>query len=207
MVFLFLSPKSFGGGENDHPDDQDGQALSTFGLKIFLLSLIMLFGATLVGYIVTRIQASGSWEGYQIPGFDLGIAISTATLVLTSFCLHRAMVNAGQNRQASLQKNLWFSALLATGFLVSQVHNWLLLVDFHGGLMTERNLALFLFYAMTFIHAIHVLAGFVPLAIVIRKSRRHTYRPGHLTGLWNCVLYWHFLDIVWVLIAILLWIG
>lgn len=178
---------------------------STLAVKFFLASLTMLFGATLIGYLVTRLT-SKSWGAYNIEGLRLGLVISTVIIFGISACLHlgmRAIQDAGY---AALKRYLSIACLLSLLFLVSQIHNWRALLIFHGGIRTP-DLSLFLFYGMTFLHALHVVGGYVPLAITTRKAWREDYGPARFRGVYNCALYWHFIDVVWVIMAVAFLIG
>lgn len=194
-------PAGSGGGPGEPPPDA-----STLGVKIFLASLSMLFGASLLGYVITRFQVD-DWQGYEIPGLRFGLAVSTVFLVGCSWFIHRGLAAARRDDSRGLRIALWVTAGLALAFLVNQTFNWAELIEFHGGLQRTRDVSLFLFYALTSVHALHVLGGFVPLGIVLAKAQRGAYTSRDHRGLVNCALYWHFLDLVWVLIAVTLWIG
>ena len=193
-------PASSAKGPTDTPEDA-----STFGVKILLISLSMLFGASLLGYVITRFQVGGAWDGYETEGLRLGLAVSTVVLLACSWFLHRAVEAARAGDTGAIKKRLVITAVLATIFLVNQAHAWWELIELNGGVMRERDMSLFLFYMLTWVHAAHVLFGYPPLAIVLKKAA--TYGPTNHRGLVNCALYWHFLDVAWILIAIALWIG
>jgi len=207
-------PEEDGGGPPDSPDSSEPSGprgptqtpddASTFGVKILLASLSMLFGAGLLGFVITRFQID-EWGGYEIPGLRLGLVVSTVVLGGCSWFLHRAVTAARVGDTAGVRKRLILTAVLATIFLVNQAHTWAALIEFHGGLLAERDMAVFLFYMLTWVHAAHVLFGYPPLAIVLKKAK--TYGPTNHHGLINCAMYWHFLDAAWVLIAIALWVA
>lgn len=218
-MFLGLLPSDkFHSGEGDASDEEpsDGDRprgptgtppdASTLLVKLFVLGTIsMVFGATLVGYAITRYQVE-EWNGYKIEGLKLGLLISTATLGLCSLFLHRAVKKARAGRP-DVAKNVFIAALFAIAFLANQTSTWVELIQYHGGIMKQRDISLFMFYILTWIHALHVLGGIVPFGFVIVNARRGRYGPGRTRGLENCALYWHYIDAVWVLIAIALWIG
>lgn len=186
-------------GPTDTPEDA-----STFGLKVLLVSLTMLFGAGLIGYAVTRYQVD-EWNGYDIPGLRFGLVLSTVVLAGVSWFLHRALQSARAGSAAGMRKGLWTALVLALVFLANQGQTWAELIEFHGGVMEERDVSLFLFYILTWVHAAHVLFGFPPLILSLMHVPRYT--PQRHRGLLNTSIYWHFLDIAWVLIAVALWIG
>ncbi len=217
MLLGLLPSDTYRPDDDDGPDDpDDGRRprgptgtppdASTLLVKLFVLGTIsMVFGASLVGYAITRYQVE-EWDGYKIDGLYLGLVVSTIALALCSLFLHRG-VRKARAGGTDVAKNVFIAALFAVAFLVNQTSNWADLIRYHGGLLNERDISLFMFYALTWIHALHVLGGIVPFGFVIVNARKGRYRPGNTRGLENCALYWHYIDAVWVLIAIALWIG
>lgn len=187
---------------------------STLGTKLFLSSLLMLFGATLLGYVVTRVQAR-HWTDFKIEGLRTSIAVSTVLIVLVSAFLHFAVHSIRYDRRDRLKFGVVIATILALLFLVNQYETWQRMFE---RLAAEKksvsvasnpdgDLSVFMFFAMTVIHALHVLGGFVPLGFVIVKSFRDMYSGASYRGVWNCSLYWHFIDGVWILMAIALGVG
>lgn len=187
---------------------------STFGVKIFLASLVMLFGATLLGYVVTRIQAD-HWTSFRVDGLHRSLVISTVLIVFVSGALHFALHGIRYDHRDRLKLGVIVATILAVLFLVNQFELWVAMLD----RLTEQSksvrvgdaeggdLSVFLFFAMTVLHALHVLGGFVPLGFVLVKSFRNVYSGASFRGVWNCALYWHFIDGVWILMAIALSVG
>jgi len=194
-----------------HRDDGDGKPgdtpedASTLGVKLFLCSLAMLFGASMIGYLVTRLNTA-EWDGYKIPGLTIGLLFSTVMLLGTSGALHAGISAIRRDDPGQLNRMLLLTWVLSLAFLVSQAFNWVQLAE-HQKSLAEHNLSVALFYMVTALHAFHVIGGFVPLAICTYKTTRGLYSSTRYRGLWNCALYWHFLDAVWIVIAIALFIG
>ena len=62
----------------------------------------------------------------------------------------------------------------------------------------------FLFYFLTGLHAAHVIGGMVALAIVTANAFRGRYTATRAAGVGHCAAYWHFLDVVWlVMVAVI----
>lgn len=187
---------------------------STFGVKIFLASLVMLFGATLLGYVITRVQAD-HWHSFRVEGLHRSLVISTLLIVFVSASLHFALHGIRYDHRDRLKLGVIVASILALLFLVNQFELWVAMLD----RLTEQSksvrvgdaeggdLSVFLFFAMTVLHALHVVGGFVPLGFVLVKSFRNVYSGASFRGVWNCALYWHFIDGVWILMAIALSVG
>ncbi len=173
----------------------------TFGMTLFLTALGVLFAASLVAYLVIRTRAE-VWPPAGNPGMPAGLWVSTGILLLCSVALHRAVRAARLGRQGVLRGAMLVSVALAAAFLVSQTLNWLQLSA--AGLTARSNLYAFTFYMLTGLHAAHVIGGLVPLFIVTRRAVRGVYGPERDAGVRYCAMYWHFLDVVWVVMFLLL---
>jgi len=208
------SLKGWGGDERSHGPMTAPPDASTFGVKIFLASLIMLFGATLLGYVVTRVQAD-TWTSFQVEGLRRSLVISTVLILLVSGALHFALHGIRYDHRDRLKFGVVVGTIFALLFLVNQFELWGSMLDrlkaqsdsVRVGDAKGGDLSVFLFFAMTVLHALHVLGGFIPLGIVIVKSFRNLYSGASFRGVWNCALYWHFIDGVWILMAIALSAG
>ena len=90
-------------------------------------------------------------------------------------------------------------------FLVLQTLNWLELVS--QNLTAASNLYGFTFYVLTALHAGHVIGGLIPLWIVMRRAFAGRYSSFFYGGVKHVGMYWHFLDVVWVIIFVVLMVG
>jgi cytochrome c oxidase subunit 3 len=158
----------------------------------------VLFAASLVGYVITRVQVE-RWRPEGSPGLPLGLAGSSALLVGVSASMHHAYSAIRNNRHEALRRGLWLGFAFASAFLVGQAFNWLDLYRSQGAL-DERTLFAFTFYMLTGLHALHVLGGFGPLTIVIHRAHRREYSSSRLDGVRFCVWYWHYLGAIWVVL-------
>jgi cytochrome c oxidase subunit 3 len=162
-----------------------------------MASMTMLFGASLIGYLVTRFQ-NPVWRA-GMPGLPNGLWASTALLAVVSFALWRAVAAAKRNRFEALEGFLWLSGAAALGFLVMQVQNWHVMMRAEA-LASAKTLYAFTFFMLTGLHAAHVIGGFVPLGIVIKKTRNRQYSSSRLEGVVLCRRYWDYLGVVWLVL-------
>lgn len=174
------------------------------GMWVFLASLTMLFAASLVGYLVVRARAE-TWRPEGVPNLPAGLWVSTAVIVLCSVAIHRAVVAIRNGRQQALVAALLATLALGVGFLVLQAFNWLQL--WVADVTPRRGLYGFTFYVLTGLHAVHVVGGLVPLAFTIWRAVRGRYTWAAHTGVRTVAMYWHFLDVVWIVMFIALWSG
>ena len=171
------------------------------GMWLLLASLTMLFGATLVGFLVLRMRAE-QWPPLGTPPLPGGLWISTGLLIVLSSALVMATRAARAGKGSELNRMLGVSVLLAVAFLAAQISNWMRMAA-HSVLPNE-SLFVWFFYLLTILHAAHVLIGLVPLVLVTLRARAGRYTAEdhetvHLVG-----MYWHFLLVTWVAIMVVL---
>jgi cytochrome c oxidase subunit 3 len=163
----------------------------------------VLFTATLVAYVVTRVQVH-VFRPEASPGLPIGLFGSTAMIFGVSGSMHSAYRSVVENRQDSLRRSLWLGLAFATAFLVGQGFNWAHMIREQSVLPTPTLFA-FTFYLLTGLHALHVLGGFIPLGIVIGRATRREYSSSRADGVRFCVWYWHYLGVIWlVLLSVML---
>ncbi len=165
-------------------------------------SISMLFGASIVGYLITRSQ-NDIWKTASMPGLPLGLLASTAILAGLSFAMHRAVRAVRENRFEGLQRSVLLALLFAVAFVAGQALNWRAMYAATTA-SDARTLYGFTFYMLTGLHLLHVIGGFVPLYIVLAKARRREYSSSNHEGVKLCTQYWDYLGVVWcVLVAVL----
>ncbi|MFV2072245.1 MAG: heme-copper oxidase subunit III [Thermoanaerobaculales bacterium] len=172
-----------------------------FGMWLFLASLSMLFAGCMVGYLVVRLRAP-EWPPPGSPTLPPGLWLSTAVLGVLSVVLLLAQRAAREGRREILTRTLTASVLLAIAFLGAQVANWMRMVAADN--FPQQSLFTFGFFILTFLHALHVLGGLVPLILVAVRARRHRYTATGNEGVQLMAMYWHFLAFVWLTILAVL---
>ncbi len=181
-----------------------GSGISPKQLAMLVLfgTLSMFFGASVVGYLITRHQ-NAVWKTASMPGLPLGLIASSILIASLSASMHYALRAVRQNRFDALQRGLSIALLLGVAFVVGQMNNWRSM--YAAAVATDaRTLYAFTFYMLTGLHAVHVLGGFVPLCIVLGKARRREYSSSNHEGVKLCVQYWDYLGVVWsILIGVL----
>jgi cytochrome c oxidase subunit III len=189
----------------------------TFGMWIFLVTELMLFGAAFTLYAAYRVFYPEAFaEGSN--HLDLAIGgINTVVLIVSSLMMalavQRAQMGSGRITIALL---LLLTAGLGTVFLGLKGYEYYLHVvnheipgvDFHfeGPLAQQVELFFFLYFAMTGVHAIHLIIGISLVGVMIVRSMLGHFTPASYTPLELTGLYWHFVDIVWVFLLPLLYL-
>lgn len=167
-------------------------------LLVLMASMTMLFGASLVGYLITRFQ-NPTWRA-GMPGLPQGLWFSTGLIAVVSFSFSRAVSAVKKNHFEALEGFLWLAGVAALGFLVMQAQNWRTMMLAEARLPV-KTLYAFTFFMLTGLHAAHVLGGFVPFGIVVRKVRLRQYSSSSYEGLKLCRRYWDYLGVIWLVLV------
>jgi len=176
------------------------------GMWIFLLSEVMFFTSLIGTYVILRFAHP---EHFAEPGEVLSIeltAINTFVLICSSVTMVKAFASLQHGDQAGLKKWLLATIILGTTFVGVQVYEYIHLIEEGFVPMTELYRAeggpLYgsTFYLMTGFHGTHVTIGVLALIFVLTKAMRGEYTPQSLGGVEIVGLYWHFVDLVWIVL-------
>ena len=165
-------------------------------LAMLVAALSMGFGAVLAFYVIMGVRAP-HWPPPGTPHLPRTLWISTALLLVSSGTMQWALRSAKRDRQRSLVVALALTTSLALAFLVSQTLNWFLLVA--ANMPASLNMFAACFYLLTGLHGLHIIAALIPLSIVTVKAYRRRYTAAQHSGVSLCAIFWHFLDVIWLL--------
>ena len=172
------------------------------GMWVFLAADAMSFGGLLVGYGILR-YASLDWPR---PADIFGIPL-TGFMTFLLICSSVTMVKGLAAIQDGNRKNLClFMALTIVGgvtFLGLQVYEWTHLINAGLGLSGNPwGSSLFgtTFFILTGFHGCHVFGGVVLLTVILINGYRGVYSPTNSNSVEVVGLYWHFVDLVWILV-------
>lgn len=179
----------------EHPD------LRVWGLLTFLASESLMFGGLFATYLIFY----STYKNWPPEGTEVELllpAINTIILVSSSFVIHMGDVAIKQNDVAGMRKWYGLTAIMGIIFLGGQVYEYLNL-----GYGLQTNVFSNCFYLMTGFHGLHVFIGVLLILGVIWRSRRSGhYNASKHTGIEMAEIYWHFVDIIWIVLFTLLYI-
>ncbi len=168
----------------------------TLGILLFIVSEVMLFGAFFASYFFIRVVANqGPWppEPYELPVAVAGI--NTAILISSSFTVHWALESARKGNRRAMQMGLSATWLLGATFLFIQIN------EYAGiGFAPQDHAQGTIFYGLTGLHGAHVFIGLSLLVMVTVRSFRGHFSPEHHHGVEVPGIYWHFVDVMWVIV-------
>jgi cytochrome c oxidase subunit 3 len=197
-------------------DIEQQQDAAVLGMWIFLSTEVMFFGGLFTGYIVYRsAYPSAFGEASHQLNIVLG-AINTAVLLLSSLTMALAVQSAQTGRRWRLIGCLASTTVLGVIFLGIKLTEYAQKFQEHlvpgGGFLfpgtDARHAQLFFsfYFAMTGLHALHMLVGICFLLILMALALRKASTATHSTLIENIGLYWHFVDIVWVFLFPILYL-
>lgn len=169
----------------------------TIGMWLFLASLSMLFGASMLGYALIRLSSKAMPPGRFLE-LPWPLWISTTLVLAASFTIHRALRAIQHEQQAALRRNLVITVVLAVAFVAVQIPALLSMLMSHDALRDAGVHLYGLVFTLVLVHAAHVAGGVLALGLIIRKAFAGGYDHEHHIGVYHTALYWHFLDIVWL---------
>ena len=167
----------------------------TLGMFLFIASEVMLFGSFFTAYFFVRVAAGTSWPtpGHELPVFIAGL--NTIILVSSSFTMHWALQSIKRGNRSGLQAGLTLTFLLGLSFLLTQ-----LLEYSRVGFAPYTDAFGTVFYCLTGLHWAHVFVGLTLLAAATTRAYRGHYSPEHHHGVEIPGIYWHFVDVMWIVV-------
>jgi cytochrome c oxidase subunit III len=192
------------------PLEEPGPSNEWLGIVLFIVSEAVMFGALFAQYFYNRILSDG-WpnrtgvpEGFdRVPAFPLPV-ILTVLLVASGFTAHFAQNAIRRDDRDAFQGWLIVTILLGVAFLGGQAFEYTnLIVNEHFNITS--GIYGTVFYSLTGLHGLHVTAGVIVLCgVLLRGFLGHFSSRSHF-GVEGTVLYWHFVDAVWIALYVTLY--
>jgi heme/copper-type cytochrome/quinol oxidase subunit 3 len=167
----------------------------TFGMIVFIVALSMFFAASIAIYLLMR-QLHQPWPPRGFPALPATLWLSTLDIVFSSITIQGAVAAARDDEKIGLRRNLLATLLLGLGFLALQSYAWYK-VWTQVAAAELSSTYLKMFYALTGLHAVHVLGGLGPLVVVTIAAYQGMYGRKKSAAVRYTAIYWHFLDAVW----------
>lgn len=171
----------------------------TFGMILFLAALSVLFGWTIGGYVYLR-SLQPAWPPPGSPPAPMaGLWLSTLLILLASASIHWALRSVRRHKAGALLAALVGTMVLGGLFLANQAHNWSSVASIAIPPESKGKVFAAVFYILTGTHALHVAGGLILLIVVTYKAWRGEYTSNWHPGVRYAAMYWHFLDVVWLI--------
>lgn len=179
----------------EHPD------LRMLGVIVFLVAESMIFAGLFSAYLIYRAEAP-VWPPEGIERELLLPGINTIILISSSFVMNKGTVAIKKNDEGGLR--VWFlaTAIMGAIFLAGQIYEY---SNLAFGLTT--NVYTSSFYVLTAFHGMHVTFGvLLILSVLFRGRKSGHYSAEHHFGPEAAEIYWHFVDVIWIVLFVLLYL-
>ena len=197
MADLAINPPHDAAPAHDEHATSTGLPSTKLAMWVFLASECMLFGALISTYVLYR--GASDVGPYPEDVFDIPYtSVSSFILLASSLTMVMALV-AAQKRDV-VRMRLWLltTALLGLTFVAGQVYEFTAFYD--EGLSISTNLFGTTFYVLTGFHGVHVTVGILMLLSLVGFSAADRLPDDAAFPVEMVGLYWHFVDIVWIVI-------
>jgi cytochrome c oxidase subunit III len=187
-------------GEHEHHGPPEANHSSrvdapTLGMLLFIISEIMIFGAFFTAYFFIRVVGGAPWpaHGTELPKLVAGF--NTCILISSSFTIHYAQESIKKDNRLGLKLGMVATFLLGLTFLFIQINEYA-----HIGFSPADHAQGSVFYGLTGLHGAHVTIGLVLLSMVTIRSFRGHYSAEAHRGMEIPGIYWHFVDVMWIVV-------
>src|SRR3954465_13786355 len=172
------------------------------GMLLFIISEIMVFGAFFTAYFFIRVVNDAPWPGPDADLPKLIAGFNTAILVSSSFTLHWAETCIKSDNRAGFKAGILTTFLLGCTFLFIQINEYV-----HLGFHPQTNAQGTIFYGLTGLHGAHVFIGLTLLLFATIRAFRGHFTPTEHRGGEGPGIYWHFVDVMWVIVYLTVYIA
>ena len=199
---------------NEHYVDHGvlpGRDLGWWGMVFFLGTEIVLFGGLFAAFFVTRNDAQDVWVRAResLSGALPLVTINTLILISSGVTYHFiGLAGVKKNNRKMFLGGMAISLLLGLTFLIIQMTEYSHLIR-EGIILNSGDNAQFgsVFYILTGTHAFHVFLGLVFMGIVIWRGLKGQFDPERHVAVDAFAIYWHFVDVVWIGLYFIVYVG
>jgi heme/copper-type cytochrome/quinol oxidase subunit 3 len=186
-----------------HPPTATGLSNWKLGFWVFIGSETLFFGTLIATYLVYEGQSVTGPTPHEILDIPL-TTISTFVLLMSSLAMVLALDKTSKGDRKGAAIWLLGTATLGTLFLGFQAYEFTHF--YHEGLRLDTNLFGSTFFVLTGFHGAHVTVGVIWLLALFVEALRDRLKPTDALKVEVCGLYWHFVDVVWIVIFMLIYL-
>ena len=173
----------------------------TLGIALFIISEVMIFGAFFTAYFFIRIVNHNPWPAHGTTLPEAVAGINTAVLVSSSLTVHWSLTSIKNGNRFGMQAGILSTFLLGLTFLFVQLNEYV-----HIGFSPRDSGQATVFYSLTGLHGAHVFIGLCILLVVTIRAFRGHYSAENHRGLEVPGIYWHFVDVMWIVVYLTVYV-
>lgn len=193
-----------GGHAPVHTDDHGHGSIAQradsmkFAMWLFLASEVVLFTVMISTWVIFRINHPEEVHHVHEQTGVLLVSLNTFLLLASSWAMVMGLYRIQHGDQKGLARWIGLTAVLGIIFVALQAVEY--------AVLSEQGIAIYnsefgmRFYAPTALHGVHVIIGAIWALYVVRNARRGVYTAENYIGVEVFGLYWHFVDVVWIVL-------
>jgi len=195
------------------PDTPEYPAIKPgmMGMYIFLASEVMFFGSLFAMYFY-MVGSHNTWPPaapsstpeYYVSWWPIPF-VNTIVLLSSGVTCHFALEALSRDNRRRFFVLMITTIVLGLGFEFGQLYEFI--NAFSRGLNLTANTFASAFFTMTGFHGAHVLGGLVLLTLILYRAARGQFSSRNHVGPAAVTLYWHFVDVVWIFLFGILYLG
>jgi cytochrome c oxidase subunit 3 len=199
-------------------DARGGIGNPVLGMLLFITSEVMFFAGLFAAYFNVRANApEGIWPPFTPESLELGhpeqyhlsilplVGPATVLLIISSFTAQFAVWAIRRGDRTAFIRNLSVTVVLGVIFLIMQAIDYALL-GAEGVSLAGAGTFGSTYYTLTGFHGAHVFGGVIMLGVMLYRGMAGQFSARHHDAVEAASLYWHFVDVVWILLFALLYI-
>jgi cytochrome c oxidase subunit 3 len=187
-------------------DSRGGISNVILGMLLFITSEVMFFAGLFAAYFSTR-AANKPWPPEEFSDilnpFSL-ILVATVILIASSFTCQFAIWAIRRGDRRGFLRNIGVTFILGIVFLLLQAYDYSLL--FEEGMTLGSGPFGTTYFTLTGFHGAHVFGGVIMLGVVLYRGMAGQFSARHHDAVEAASLYWHFVDVVWIVLFSILYL-
>jgi len=185
--------------------DRRGISNPILGMLLFITSEVMFFGGLFAAYFSTR-AANRPWPPEEFKDilnpFSI-ILVATVMLITSSFTCQLAVAAIRRDDRRGFLRNMGVTFVLGVAFLLLQAYDYSIL--FSEGMTIGSGPFGTTYFTLTGFHGAHVFGGVIMLGVILYRGMSGQFSARHHDAVEAASLYWHFVDVVWILLFTILY--
>jgi cytochrome c oxidase subunit 3 len=190
-----------------HDTQRGGMDPALLGMMLFIASEVMFFAALFAAYFNAKATLP-VWppEGYEhiLNAWPIAV-VATTILIISSFTMQWGTNRIRKGDRTGLNRAVAVTLVLGIIFLGIQLYDYYELIT-HEQFTIDSGVYGTLFYVMTGFHGAHVLGGVIGLTVILSRGLAGQFSQRHHVAVEAVHYYWHFVDVVWVLLFVVLYL-
>jgi cytochrome c oxidase subunit 3 len=186
-------------------ESRGGISNVVLGMLLFITSEVMFFAGLFAAYFNTR-ASNHPWPpeefAHILNPFSI-ILVATIILITSSFTCQLAVWAIRRNDRTGFLRNIGFTFVLGVIFLLLQAYDYSIL--FADGMTLGSGPFGTTYFTLTGFHGAHVFGGVIMLGVVLYRGMAGQFSSRHHDAVEAASLYWHFVDVVWILLFSILY--